>query len=92
MKDNKEYRHNKELLLNVGVPFFCITSIAIQASYYIKKAIILIKRYSYLISVDQQHMWCLPSARVVRTIRTTRAKHQHIDKKTKERTFFVIIT
>ena len=22
MKDNKEYRHNKELLLNVGVPFF----------------------------------------------------------------------
>jgi len=44
-----------------------------------------------LISVDQQHMWCLPSARVVRTIRTTRAKHQHIDKKAKERTFFVII-
>lgn len=36
-------------------------------------------------------MWCLPSAPLVFTIRTTRAKHQHIDKKAKERTFLVII-
>ena len=24
MKDNKEYRHNKELLLNVEVPYFVL--------------------------------------------------------------------
>gem|GEM_PF-2871103 len=41
-----------------------------------------------MISVDQQHMWCLPSAPLVFTIRTTRAKHQHIDKKAKERILF----
>ncbi|ETS96920.1 hypothetical protein HMPREF1505_2168 [Prevotella sp. ICM33] len=45
-----------------------------------------------MISVDQQHVWCAPFAPLVFTIRTTRAKHPHIDKKTKERTFFVIIT
>jgi len=30
-----------------------------------------------VISVDQQHMWCLPSARVVRTIRTIGVHHSH---------------